>query len=67
MDPQLHTHDERQIFVHLERQNPNDLGAGRREPANEQHDLQLEPAPMLLKSRSIVRWSRIRGPFSNWL
>jgi hypothetical protein len=41
MDPQLHPHHQRQLFVHPKRQNPSDLGAGWRESANQQHDLQL--------------------------
>ena len=34
MNAQLHPHHQRQSFFHAERQNPNDLGARRRKPAN---------------------------------
>ena len=67
MDPQLHPHHQRQLFVHPKRQDPNDFRAGGREPADEEHDLQLEPAPMLLKTGVVFRWPRVWGPFRNWL
>jgi len=62
MDSQLDPRDQRQVLVHPQRQNANDFRACRRKPANEQDDLQLKPASMLLKKGVVVRWPRIRRP-----
>jgi hypothetical protein len=63
MDSQLNSHRQRQLFVHTERQNPNDFRARRGKPANEQYDLQLKPALMLLNNGVVVRWPRVWRPF----
>jgi hypothetical protein len=67
MDPQLEPRDQREVFVHSQGQNANDLRACRRKPANEQHDLQLEPIPVLLENGVVVWWPRVRRPFRRWL
>jgi hypothetical protein len=66
MHAQLDPHEERQLFVHPQRQNANDLRARRCESANEQHDLQLKPTPVLLKNGVVIRWPGVGRPFWNW-
>ena len=48
MNAQLHAGEERQFFLHAQRENANHFRAGRCEPADEQNDLELKPIAMLL-------------------
>lgn len=51
MNAQFDTRGERQLLVHPFRENSNDFRAGRREPANEQNDLELKPVAVFLNNR----------------
>ena len=65
MNTDFDSRSERELLVHALRQDSNDLGTGGRESADQQHNLELKPAPMFLKRRSVVGWSGIRHPFCN--
>ena len=66
MDAQFDPRRERQGLVHAQGKNADHLRASRREPADEQHNLQLKPVAVLLEDRRVVRRARIRSPFRRW-
>jgi len=66
VNAQFDPRGERQGLVHAQGKNTDYLRTCRCEPADKQHDLQLEPAAVLLDHRRVVRRARIRSPFRHW-
>ena len=63
MDPQFDSREQRQVLVHSQRQDPNDLRTRRRKLANEKYHLELKPTAVFLENGIVICWPRVWRPF----